>query len=79
MPRYFFHIRGSDGLIRDPDGSDLPDLNAARIEAEKAARDLLANLLRAGEALDGQVFEISDEHGQLLESLPFRSVLRLPD
>lgn len=78
MPRFYFHIRSHDGLIRDPDGTDLPDLSAARREAEHAARELLAILLRSGGELDGQVFEISDEAGDILETLPFRSVLRLP-
>lgn len=77
MPRYFFHIRSSDGIIEDPDGSELPDLDAARLEAELSARDLLADLLRQGIALDGQAFEITDERGELLERMPFRSVLRL--
>lgn len=76
MPRYFFHIRTADGIIRDPDGSDLPDLDAARAEAEQSARDLLAALLRQGMELDGQIFEISDDKDEILERLPFRSVLR---
>lgn len=78
MPRYYFHIRSSSGLIRDPDGTELPDLVAAVSEAERAARDLLAELLREGAVLDGQVFEIADADGQVLERLPFRNVLRLP-
>lgn len=78
MPRYYFHINASDGLIRDPDGTDLPDLDAARLEAEKSARHLLADLLRQGGVLDGQVFEITDDDGVILERVPLRSVLRLP-
>ena len=78
MPRYYFHIRSADGLIRDPDGTDLPDLPSARLEAEQAARDLLATLLKAGQVLDGQAFEISDENDTVLERIPFRSVIRLP-
>ena len=27
MPRYYFHISASDGLIRDPDGTEPPDLD----------------------------------------------------
>jgi len=76
MPRYFFHIRTSEGIIRDPDGTVLPDLAAARVEAELSARDLLADLLRQGITLDGQMFEISDDNDQVLDRLPFRSVLR---
>jgi hypothetical protein len=77
MPRYFFHIRTDLAFIRDPDGSDLPDLNAARSEAAHSARHLLAALLRDGKVLDGQVFEIADEAGNVLERIPFHSVLRL--
>ena len=78
MPRYYFHISASDGLIRDPDGTVLADLDAARREAENSARDLLADLLRRGEVPDGQVFEITDGDGLVLERVPLRSVLRLP-
>lgn len=78
MPRYYFHIRTADAFIRDPDGSDLSDLDAARVEAGESARHLLAELLRNGQVLDGQVFEISDEAGTILERVPFRSVIRLP-
>lgn len=77
MPRYYFNIRSSTGLISDPDGSDLPDLAAAVSEAKLAAQDLLAELLRDGAVLDGQVFEITDADGHVLERLPFRKVLRL--
>jgi hypothetical protein len=77
MPRYYFHIRSSEGLIRDPDGTELPDLATAVSEAELAARDLLAELLRRGGVVDGQVFEITTADGHVLERLPFRDVLRL--
>jgi hypothetical protein len=77
MPRYYFHIRSSAGLIRDPDGTELPDLASAISEAEGAARDLLAELLREGAVLDGQVFEIADADDQVLERMPLRNVLRL--
>jgi hypothetical protein len=79
MPRYYFHIRTKDALIGDPDGSDLADLDAARAEAQQSARNLLAALLARGEVLDGQVFEICDADGRVIESIPFRSVLRLSD
>nr|WP_321182289.1 hypothetical protein [Methylobacterium sp. Leaf122] len=38
MPRFFFHIRDGATLIEDPDGSELPDLAAAREEAAQGAR-----------------------------------------
>lgn len=78
MPNYYFHIRSSAGLIRDPEGIELPDLDAALAEAKRSARELLADLLKEDAVLDGQTFEISDADGLVLARLPFRSVLRLP-
>jgi hypothetical protein len=78
MPHYYFHIRSSAGLILDPEGTEMPDLDAALTEAERSARELLADLLKSGSVLDGQMFEISDADGTVLARLPFRNVLRLP-
>src|SRR5688572_20597270 len=33
MPRYYFHVRTGGSLRRDPDGRDLPDIDAARKSA----------------------------------------------
>ena len=77
MSRYFFHIRDGERLIEDPEGTDLPDLAAARDEAVLAARFLMSEKVKAGQVLDGQRFEITDEAGQVLDVLPFRAVLRL--
>ena len=78
MPRYFFHMRSDQGFIRDPDGSELPDLDAARAEAIVSARHLLADMLKHGREVDGQAFEIADEADEVLARIPFRSVLKLP-
>lgn len=77
MPRFFFHIRDGAKLIEDPDGSDLPDLAAAREEASQSARAILAEKLKAGEVLDGQRFEITNAEGVVLVILPFKDILRL--
>lgn len=77
MPRFFFHIRDGDELIEDPDGSVLRDLEAARAEAIAGARAVLAAKVLAGQVIDGQKFEITDESGNVLELIPFRSALIL--
>lgn len=77
MPRYFLHIRDGATLLKDPDGSELPDLEAARAEALAAARQLLVELIRADKVLNGQRFEIVDETGTLLAVVPIREALRL--
>ena len=75
VARFYFHHRTSAGLIRDPDGSDLPNLDAARAEAEVAARHLWAEAILAGRDLEVERFEITDETGRPLLTLPFREAL----
>ena len=74
MPRFFMHNRQAERLIEDPDGSNLPDLDAAREEAAVAAREIAAERLRAGKGLDARRFEIRDEAGRLLATVPFPEV-----
>jgi len=49
MARYHFHVLEGHSVIEDPDGSDLPDLQAAHAEAVSAIREILAEALRLGE------------------------------
>lgn len=75
MPRFFFHMRDEDWLVEDPEGSELPDLGAARAKAAEMARGYLAGRLAAGEALDFQRVEIWDDGGRMLETVPFPEAL----
>lgn len=77
MVRYYFHIRDGERLSRDPEGSDFEDLDAARAEAVKSARELLSQRVRNGEEVDGQAFEVTTEDGTVMDRVRFRDVLRL--
>lgn len=73
MPRYFLNLRyGRGKLAVDPEGDELPDLGAARERALDAARDLMArtrtNIVRDWFTC---AFEIMDEAGQLVLTVPF--------
>jgi hypothetical protein len=76
MPRFFFHVRDGDVLTEDPDGSEFPDLAVALAEALAAARDVLAEQLKAGANPDGQRFEIHDDAGRMLGAVPFSDALK---
>lgn len=76
MTMYFFHLRDGDQFIPDETGIDLPDINEARREALQSARDMLAEQIRAGEALDGQRIEITSPEGEVLDVVSFREALR---
>jgi hypothetical protein len=75
MARYYFHVRTGDDLAHDPEGSDLADLAEARREALLAARELLANAIKAGKEQVPDAFVIADEAGRAIETVPFVSVL----
>ena len=75
MPRYYFNLRhrlGPAGLAVDPEGEELPDLNAARERALSAARDHIART-RTDTIRDWFVcsFEVEDEDAQRVLTVPF--------
>ncbi|HEX2147827.1 MAG TPA: hypothetical protein VHG11_09280 [Pseudorhizobium sp.] len=74
---FYFHIRRGDELRRDLEGTDLPSVEEAHEEAVVAAREMLAQRLLRGEPIDDDQFEITDEAGAVVDTLPFRSVLML--
>ena len=75
MPTFFFHLRDGGELIEDPDGSDLPDLDAARAEAIAGAREAVAEGVRAGKPVLGRSVEIADGAGRVLATVTARDVL----
>jgi hypothetical protein len=77
MPRYHFHLRKNGILEVDPEGAELPTLDAARDEAVLAAREILAERLLQGEVLDGDCFVITREDGTTVMEVPFKEAIRL--
>ena len=70
MPRYYFHVRSGNDLTRDPDGSDLPDIDAARKHAVRVACRVWSE--RPPESTNSnETFEITDEAGQVVLKVPF--------
>ncbi|WP_075292604.1 DUF6894 family protein [Pararhizobium arenae] len=77
MPKFYFHVRAGSELEPDPSGVDFPSAEAAKSDATEAAREILSDMVLTGEPIDGETFEITDEVGNLVARVPFRSVLRL--
>ncbi|GAA0571087.1 hypothetical protein GCM10009416_07110 [Craurococcus roseus] len=75
MPTFYFHVRDGDRLIEDPEGVDLPDLDAARAEAATAARQIRADALKTDRAVAGRRFEITDQAGRVLATVAIKDVL----
>lgn len=67
MPRYFFHYRTDDGIVRDIDGSEHPDLDAAERKAAELGRAILDRALSEGDdAQEPRSIEITDTAGEEL-------------
>lgn len=73
--RYFFNIRDGETFIADPEGSDLGSLEAAIDEAKANAREMIAERLRTGAALRDQVFELTNDSGDIVARIDFKDVL----
>lgn len=74
--RYYLHYVRTDGIIRDEEGSEHPDLASARAEAIDAAREIMAAAIRRGWDVSSEALEITDGAQQMLERVPFASAVR---
>ncbi|WJH38467.1 hypothetical protein N7E02_07560 (plasmid) [Aliirhizobium terrae] len=77
MIRLYFHIRDGDRLSKDPEGAEFQDVQTARTEAVRSARELLSQRVLNGEEINGQSFELTDDNGVIVDTVKFRDVLRL--
>ena len=78
MPRYFLHLRyrnDTDGLAVDEEGDELPEPDMLREHVEATARDLMRHTrLNAIRNWLDCTFEVTDETGQRVLTLPFSDV-----
>jgi len=75
--RFFFNIRSHEGDEHDDEGLEFETLDVAIDEAEETAREMVAERVMHQERIDGTRFEIADEKGNVLATVPFKDVLRL--
>ncbi len=72
MSRYYFHIRKGEVLVEDPEGTEVAQTESLEDEAIEAARDLLADGDRQGLDRRVWIYEIADETGATVLTLPFK-------
>ena len=77
MARYYFHLR-DDVSADDDEGTELPDIGAARAQAEKYARALAAASVqeRGKLCLDHRI-EVTNEAGQDVLTVTFADVVTI--
>jgi len=71
MPMFYLHLCNGTGFTEDLEGSDLPDLDAARSQAIEGLRDVAANEMKAGELNLASFIEIEDETHTHLATVHF--------
>jgi hypothetical protein len=71
MPLYYFNLKQSSSVIRDPEGTELPDEAAALEHATAVARELMQNNKKRTRAWRLQV---CDARRGFRFELPFASV-----
>ena len=76
MPHFFLHIRSGDGLILDEEGLDLP-IEAARREAIRGARGIMAAELAEGVLRLDQAIVIQDELGRTIDRIDFEDAIEI--
>ncbi len=70
MPRYFFHIY-DDVIAHDEEGVELPNEEAARLQALIGARDIIAAQVKHGYFVRSHWIDVTDESGEALFTLTF--------
>jgi hypothetical protein len=75
MPHFHLHLRRREELILDEEGAELPDAEAAFLQAFESAQELWTMLLDKREDPAACSFEVVDHGGRLVFSLPLAEVL----
>jgi len=77
VPRFYFHICNGKGFTEDEQGQELPNEEAARIEAIRGLRDISASELMRGEMNLGSFIEVEDETHRLIMTVDFIDAVRV--
>jgi hypothetical protein len=77
MPRFYLHVCNGNGFVQDEEGQELADLEAARIEAIRSARSIMASDVQRGILDLSSFIEIENADRQLVQTLSFEEAVDL--
>ena len=77
MPIFYFHICNGTGFTEDEEGTELPDVAAARARAILSARDVMTADLRKGELDLSSFIEVENEAKELLFTIMFEEAMQV--
>jgi len=75
MPLFYFHICDANGFAEDEEGRELADADTARAAAVTAAREIMADDLRAGLLVLSSFIEVEDAAHRLLFTIGFKDLV----
>ena len=76
VPRYYFNMF-DDRVTIDDEGLELPDIAAARAEALRGARSLIASQAAEGRICLNCRIEVEDENRRPVLTLPFTAAVEV--
>lgn len=76
MPRYFFHLY-DDGVTLDPEGRELPTVEAAREEAIRTAREIAREEVADGHLGLNHRIEVTDAYDAPVATVKFKEAIKL--
>lgn len=77
MARFFIHVDNGHGFIRDTDGIEFADLDAARRDAIRSGANIVAEELNAGCEAVYLTLYIDDHRGNRLMAIPVQASARI--
>ncbi|MDP9840146.1 pyruvoyl-dependent arginine decarboxylase (PvlArgDC) [Neorhizobium huautlense] len=75
MTKFHFQVRNSDGSLSETFEADFGSSEEARSEAVRAAQEMVSDGLWHGQSLSNETFEIVSEDREMIEAVPFQSVV----
>ena len=77
MALYFLHLRDGSDEILDPEGKELPSLDALRGWALNSARDVISGDVKRGIVDFRFRVDAENEQGEIVYSLPFENAVSI--
>lgn len=77
MARFFFHLHECGVITEDPEGLERDDLESVRVEAVRAAREVMCAEVNGGKLCLDCCIDVVDGRGKPVLTLPFKEALAI--
>ncbi len=77
MSRFYFHLDECGAICADEEGFELADIDAARVQAIAAARDIMCDEVSRGRLCLSCRIDVADESGAIVLVVPFKEAVTL--